>query len=426
MPASRAAALSYAHHRLRGSTALRNLARPGISRRDLLPFLTGLEPPTIPTVPPATEADALGYPPFGRAVALLTNAAASTNWYARRFDALLGISVPLPDQPSIVTDPDPLATIWGYRWAAVEDGILYGNHVALKGDIDWRTGRAGWLVPLPVDEVWLMLEPDGSYKWVIGGVVLDPDEIFHVSFGARSGQLLGRGVLQQYADSLGGSLAAETYSRDTFAAGALPPAVIAAAGVTNQEQADELKLKWRTLVSSREPVVLPSGTTLLPIVGNAEQAQLVEARKWNAHEAALAVGVPPWKLGLDGPTMTYQNVETGDIDFVRDSADRWMRPLTEAITKWMLPSGTEVVWDYDSRMRADSKSTMEILTGYANAGVILIDEVRAKLGYPPLPVAAEAPSDNPQPSTDQTPDDVVAAAEALVDQAGLIQTGVSA
>jgi len=389
--ASRAVALSYARTRLRGSSALTQLSRPTgrLGRRDLIPFLLDtVDAPTIPTVPPATESDALAYPPFGRAVALLANAGASTNWYARRFDSALGISIPIADQPAFVGDPDPLSTLWNYRWAACEDGILYGNHVALKGDIDWRTGRPGWVLPLPVDEVWLMVEPDGSYHWVIGGITLTADEVFHVSFGARSGQLLGRGVLKQYADSLGGSLAAESYSRDTFAAGALPPAVIAAGGVVDQKQADDLKSKWRDIVSTREPVVLPSGTTLLPIVGNAEQAQLVDARKWNAHMTANAVGIPPWKLGLDGPTMTYQNVETGDIDFVRDSADRWMRPLTEAVTKWLMPAGTEVVWDYDSRMRADSKSTMEIVTGYFSAGIISEDEARAKIGLPPKPAPA--------------------------------------
>jgi HK97 family phage portal protein len=425
--ASRDVALSYARNRLRGSAALQQLARPALPgrlTRQALLTLTTTDPPLIPTVQPATESDALGYPPFGRAVALLANAAASTEWYARRFDRDLGIAIPLPDQPSIVTDPDPLSTLWGYRWAAAEDGILYGNHVALKGDLDWRTGRPGWLVPLPVDQVWLQVDPDGTYAWVIGGITLSPDEVFHVSFGARSGQLLGRGVLQQYADSLAGDLAAESYSRDTFAAGALPPAVIAAGGVVKQEQADELKQKWRDIVLTREPVVLPSGTTLLPIVGNAEQAQLVDARKWNAHMTANAVGVPPWKLGLDGPTMTYQNVETGDIDFVRDSADRWMRPLTEAMTKWLMPGGTSVVWDYDSRMRADAKSTMEILTGYAGAGVFTVDEIRAKLGYPPLPTPAQT-ARRPE-TTDQTADDVVAAAQQIITQTNLQAIGATA
>ena len=81
------------------------------------------------------------------------------------------------------------------------------------------------------------------------------------------------------------------------------------------------------MTSTREPVILPMGYTLTPVVSNAVDAQLVEARTFNAELVAMMLGIPPWKLGLAGPTMTYQNVETADIDFIRDSADRYGAPL---------------------------------------------------------------------------------------------------
>ncbi len=129
--------------------------------------------------------------------------------------------------------------------------------------------------------------------------------------------------------------------------------MISVGAAPTQAQLDQLKDKWRDIVKAREPVVLPNGTTVTPVVGNAEQAQLVEARTWNAAQVANAVGIHGWKLGLDGPSMTYQNIEDGDIDFVRDDVDRWARPIVEHISKWLLPGGTELVWDYDSRMRSD-------------------------------------------------------------------------
>lgn len=360
------------------------------SRRQLrdpaaLAFLLGEPLPGYQ--PPATEDEAMGLPPFGRAVALVANAIASTGWYAQRRDTSTGLSTRLPDQPQVLTDPFPLSTPWHYRWAVAEDGILYGNTFALPGDVDWRTGRPGWLVPIPADDVWILSDParPGWYEWAIGGATFGPDEIFHIPFGARSGEILGRGVIQQYGEWLGGAVAAEQYSRDTFAAGALPPAVIIAPGVSTQQQADELKVKWRLLTSKREPVILPGGTELKPVVGNAEQSQLVQARTWNAQMCADVVGVPGWKLGLEGPTMTYQNVETGDIDFVRDSVDRWAGPLSASFTKWLMPAGTEVVFDYTSRMRSDTKTTAEVLTTLTTAGILTINEARATLNRPPLP-----------------------------------------
>lgn len=368
-------------------------------------FLTGDPIPAAPL--PATEAEAMGLPPFGRGVSLLAAALATTDWYAYRWDAELGVSVRVADQPSVLTDPAPEVTPWSYRWAACEDGILYGNHFALLGDLDYRTLRPGWLVPIPADEVWILTDPGNPswYAFTIGGTTLGADELLHVPFGNRSGEVLGRGVLGQYGGWLGGAIAAETHAGAYFAGGALPPAVLQSPHVLQQEQADELKAKWREMTSTREPVVLPMGYTLTPVVSNAEQAQLVESRTWNAEAVAMVLGVPSWKLGLPGPTMTYQNVETADIDFVRDGVDRWAAPLVAAFTKWLMPRGTTVRFDYANRMRADARTTSDVLATYVGAGIISTDEARATIGRPPAATTDE-PGTTPAEVPELTPETV--------------------
>jgi phage portal protein BeeE len=310
----------------------------------------------------------------------------------------------------VVTDPDPENTPWNYRWAAVEDLILFGNHFALYGDLDFRTGRPGWLVPIPADCVWILQDPtDASWwRWVIGGVELTPGDIFHCSAGNRSGEILGRGVLSQYGESLGGAVAAERHSGDYFAGGALPPAVLQSPVVLTEPQAVDLKAKWREMTNTREPVILPAGYVLTPVVSNAETAQLVESRQWNAALVAMTLGIPNYKLGLAGPSMTYQNVEMADIEFVRDSVDRYAHPLSEGFTKWLLPRGTSLAWDYAGRMRADQGTTANVLTTYTGAGILTKDEARAAIGRPPLP-EPEAPEplalEAPKPP-ELTPDQI--------------------
>lgn len=365
-------------------------------------YLLGEE---YPGVRPATEYDAMGYPPFGRGVALLANAIAGTNWHAERDDSELGVPVKLADQPSVVLDPNPETTRWNYLWSAVEDGILFGNHFALFGDLDYRTLRPGWLFPLAADSVWILQDPETlSWSWVVGGEEIDRDQMLHVPFGMRSGEILGRGVLRQYGESLGGMVAAETHSQNYFAGGTLPPAVLQSPTVVTQEQADELKTKWRELTATREPVVLPMGYLLTPVVSNAEQAQLVESRNWNASLAAMALGIPPWKLGLQGPSMTYANVETADIDFIRDSVDRYGRALADAFSKWLMPRGTAVVFEYASRMRADQSTTAAVLKTYTDAGIMTKDEARAARGLPPLDQGTDegqTPAGVPTPAPEQ-------------------------
>jgi len=365
-------------------------------------WLTGDE--GLPTPTPATEFSALGYPPFGRGVALLASAVATTRWLAERWDPALGVEVPLADQPSVLTDPFPDGTPWQYKWAAVEDGILYGNHFALYGDMDFRTRRPGWLLPLRADEVWVLEDPDNlNWNWVVGGEEISRDAMLHIPFGNRSGYILGRGVLEQYAEWLGGALEAENYAGTYFAGGTLPPAVLQSPNVLTKSQAEELKTSWREMTNTREPVIMPTGYTLTPVVSNAEQAQLVESRRWTAEMVAMMLGIPAWKLSLPGPTMTYQNVETADIDYVRDGVDRYSAPIAAAFSKLLMPAGTSVRFDWSSRQRADATTTANTLTAYVREGILTKDEARTVLGRPPLPPdTPENPAPDPLPPEDST------------------------
>lgn len=367
-------------------------------------FLTGGAYPDGPG--PATEREAMSLPPFGRGVALLANAIAGTDWRAMRWDADAGVSLRIADQPAVLLDPDPTSTPWNYRWSATEDLVLYGNHFALYGELDYRTLRPGWLVPIPANDVWVISDPEsGDYAFTVAGELLTADSLLHVSAGNRSGEVLGRGVLSQYAEWLGGALAAEDHAGAYFAGAALPPAVLQSPTVLTQAQASELKAKWRTMTSDREPVVLPSGYVLTPIVSNAEQAQLVESRTWNAQAVAMMLGIPSYKLGLSGASMTYQNIESADIEFVRDSVDRYAGPLAQAFTKWLMPRGTSVAWDYSGRMRADAQATASVLSTLVGAKVLTVDEARAMIGRAPLDESVEE-TETPSGVPDLTPSEV--------------------
>src|SRR5204863_253569 len=207
-----------------------------------LPLLVGTTsaPPAPPV--PASESEAMALPPFGRGLDLIAGTIAGLGWWAMSWDAKLGIWQRTADQPQVLLDPDPMTTPWHYRMAAGQDLVIYGNHVALYGEMDWRTNRPGWLAPVPPEDVWLLSD-------------------------------------------------------------------------------------------ASDPV-------------------------------AMLLGIPSWKLGLQGPSMTYQNVDQADIVWIQDAVDRWGQPMTAAFSKWLMPRGTVVRWDYAARQRADQKTTAETLKTY--------------------------------------------------------------
>lgn len=339
-----------------------------------------------PVITPATPAVAEGIPAFGRGVELLASSVANTDWYAARFNVDAGIWQRLDDQPDVITDPDPSADEWQYRYAVVTDLVEYGNHVALYGgDVDWRTGRPGWLLPVPVDMVSLVEDPGGGWWWSIAGAMFDPSDVLHISAGNRSGEVLGRGKVRQYADALGSVAAAERYSGKWFAGGGLPPAIMSVTPQPNQTQLDDFKAKWRTLSLTGEPIALPPSVTVTPLVQDADKAQLVESRKWNSQLCSMVLGIPPHMFGLEGPSMTYQNITEADIAWVRDTVDRWAQPIVHAFSKHLLPRGQVLKFDWGSRMRSSPGTAADYVTKLTGAGVVTIDEGRQELGFGPMP-----------------------------------------
>lgn len=396
-------------------------------------FLTGAPYPDYPAY--ASESAAMGLPPFGRGCALLANAVAGTDWRAVRWDPELGVAVRRPDQPSVLTKPDPDSTVWHYRWAATMDLILYGNHFAFCGPTDSVTRRPGYLVPILTENVGVLTDPEtGAYWFTVAGQAVqayDPNNpprasvdasgravgdwtgtLFHVSAGNRSGELLGLGVLAQYGRWLAGAVAAEEHAGAYFAGGALPPAVLQSPQVLTQPQAEELKTSWRAMVNTREPVVLPTGYVLTPIISDADKAQLVQSRQWNAADIAMILGIPSYKLGLAGPSMTYQNIESADIEFVRDSVDRYAEPISRAFSDGLMPTGTEVAWDYAGRMRADQSTTSTVLSTYVGAKILTVDEARAAIGRPPVEASTDE-NGTPEDVPELTPDEISPAPESV-------------
>lgn len=342
----------------------------------------------------ATEADALGLPPFGRGVDLIASGIAGVDLAAYRHDKAAGIDVRLEPQPSLLRDPVVYSTPWNYRYGVVNDLVLYGNHVAFMTAPD-ATGWPTALEPVDITTVDLGVSEEGYLAWNVAGEFYPYGSLFHISAGNRSGYILGRGAIQQYRDALGGVVETDRHSRGYFRRGGLPTAVIQVQDPDlGQKQAQDIKDRYMATIGrgrSREPLVIPGTYTFTPVVSDAEKQQLVEARTWDAQLVAMILGVPAAKLNLPGPSMTYSNIEMEDIAFVRDTVNRWAQPIEAAVTKWLLPAGQQAKHEWMDRLRTDSKTRAEVFETELRAGIRTVEEVRQIMNLPPLPKPEPAP-----------------------------------
>ena len=310
----------------------------------------------------------------------------------KRGDEIVTPPAPIVENPA----PGPNRCLADFVDEYVSDILLYGNYCALIGPPD-STGWPTQLVPLDVTTVSVGRDPETLQPvYALEGVeaAVSADHIFHVAIDKRSGELTGRGVIPTMSAALSSALAADAYAGRYFAESAVPSGVITDSRPNlTQDQAAELKSKWMAAVSgSRTPVVIPASTTFTPLASDADKAQLVQARQWDATMIAMILGVPPFLLGIETQRHTYTNAENEFGRFVVTTIMRLLTPLEQQLTLQCLPRGNTAEFFTQALLRPDTLTRSQAAVSLYGAEIITLPEARTLAGFP----SAGGPPKSPQ------------------------------
>jgi len=311
----------------------------------------------------------------------------------------------LTPPPSVVQNPLGDARVTGLTFAdwidpTVRDLALWGNNVAVLGEPNW-TGWPQQMFPVGAGLWSVRLNERGQRKYDIGGIEYDSSEIFHVAINRRSGELVGRGLMNTHRDTLAAAIACERWAARYFNTGTIPSVHIAHPNPDlTQTQADELKQKFLdSATGNRAPVVTPVGTEITVLPSDAESAQLVEARQWSNASLAMALGVQPAMLGLEGPSMTYRNIAEVNQQTINTTVMRYLVPVEQQVTAQLLPWGTSARFATAALARPDIGERITQALAAFSGGLIDNDEARAMIDLPPNPelnnTGEQTPADSP-------------------------------
>jgi HK97 family phage portal protein len=205
-------------------------------------------------------------------------------------------------------------------------------------------------------------------------------------------------MIPTMAAALRATVEAEEYAGRYFSESAIPTGVITDSRPDlSQDQANDLKAAWQRTVGGRRrvPIVLPASTTFTALVSDADKAQLVEARQWNAQTVAMALNIPPFLLGVGAVPHVYTNAENEFGRLIRTTINRLIVPLQQAISLQCLPGGNEAVFDPRPLLRPEAsvRATMSVQL-YA-AKIITQEEARDLAGFPAEGGPGEAAADEP-------------------------------
>lgn len=282
----------------------------------------------------------------------------------------------------------------------------------LRGDgFTWirrrMNGSIAELMPLPWRAVQPWRMPDGSVRYYISlpefGITtwLDPADILHFPGdgfdGLRSMSVIAYGA----KNAVGNALAMDDYSGKFFANGAHPSIILKADGAMKQDQIDALQAAFARKYSGLDnahkiPLVLTQGLDAKEISLSAEDAQLLEARKFQVVDIARAFGVPPHMIGeTSGSSAVGAGYEQQARDFVMHTLRLHLKRLEQELNRKLFPrdTGRFVRFDLGDLIEGDSKAQAEYnraaLGGPGTGmGWMSVDEIRKGKGLPPIGGAA--------------------------------------
>lgn len=294
--------------------------------------------------------------------------------------------------------PGPNRTLADWVREYLRSSVLRGNYVAVLGDSSW----SGWpavMYPVPNGQWTVEQRADGSIWYTIGATRYPARDVFHVIRNADNGQLVGRGLMDNYPGLIAASVAAERWATRYFEGGAVPPAQIEHPDPDlSQENAEILKAKYRAAAIAHEAVVTPKGTVVNPLASDAEKAQLADTRLRNDQKLAIACGIPGALLGLDSPSLTYRNITDVFQQFLSTTVMGYLEPLEQQLTAFCLPRGIEARFDTAAVLRPDIVARVALAVQAYGTGLVSHNEARGIIDYPPLP-----DGDTFAPSTSSAP-----------------------
>jgi HK97 family phage portal protein len=307
------------------------------------------------------------------------------------------------------------------HWEGVSVGQL------LRGDsYTWirksLNGSVRELLPLPWGSVSPMRQADGSVRYYISlpdyGIQtwLTADEVLHFPGFGFDGIKSMSVIAYAARAAVGNALAMDEYSGKFFANGAHPSIVLKAPGVMKQEQITALQTQFAAKYAGldnahRLPLVLTEGLDAREISLSAEDAQLLEARKFQVIDIARAFGVPPHMIGETSASTSWgSGIEAMSRGFVTYTLQPHLVRIEQELNRKLFPrdTGKFVQFDRDALIEGDSKAQAEYnraaLGGPGTgAGWMTVNEIRKSKGLKPVaggdelfdPRTAVAPNENP-------------------------------
>jgi HK97 family phage portal protein len=161
------------------------------------------------------------------------------------------------------------------------------------------------------------------------------------------------------------------------------------AGYLSDEQFERLKEqlveKYSGAANSGKPLLLEGGLDWREMSISPKDMDFIESKNSAAREIALAFGVPPQLLGINGDN-TYSNMQEARIALWEETLIPLLNKIASSLTHWFAQFyGDDIYLDFDrDSISALSEKRENVWAKIAASDFMTINEKRAFAGLEPI------------------------------------------
>lgn len=284
--------------------------------------------------------------------------------------------------------------------------LLEGNaYLAVRWSAD-NTQIVGLDVLDPSRIVTHAVVVDGSRRKVFEAFDIDADgnevavgyftsrEILHIPGMMLPGEFTGISPINYARESIGLTLAAQTFGAKFFSNGAVPAAIVEVPGAMSEDGLARAREAWRLANSGPENAhrvaLLTEGAKFSKVSLTPDEAQFLQTRAFQIPEIARIFGVPPHLIAdSSGSTSWGSGLAEQNQAFSMFSLRPWLERIESGLTRLLFAETADrhkfVKFSLDGIQRGAPKERMELYSLGLQNGIYSIDEVRAAEDLEPLP-----------------------------------------
>ncbi len=298
---------------------------------------------------------------------------------------------------NLLKKPNPGKAGADFFGEIIANKLLYGNVYILAALVNMKPRE---IYLLPPDSTELILEKGRqvAYRYIGNNeekiYPIDPlnrmSRILHLKNYHHANMHYGLSCLDAASLSINLHDQATHWNSSLLKNGARPSgALIVKEGYLTEEQFDRLQSqlieKFTGSHNSGKPLLLEGGLGWQEMSINPKDMDFIESKNSAAREIALAFGIPPQLLGINGDN-TYSNMQEARLALWEETLIPLLDKLSDALGNWLSHwYQEEIIIDFDrDSISALTEKRENLWAKITNANFMTLNEKRAIVGLKPL------------------------------------------